>query len=390
MTEQTQQQTPEQHRSVLIDLFALVWRNRGVAVATFAIIVLSTVIMVLVVTPRYTARATFVPPPDEGGGLASVLRDPILAFASGIRGASVDRLVGYLDSETVRRKLVAEYGLIEHYKTRNRSYALQRLEKRTRITVTPEGVITVDVTDTDPELATEMANRYVALTDSLFMVSQRLHATQMRRFMEDRVAESEQQMRQAELAMREFGEQHGVVALPEQVEVLVRQIAVLDAQISEVDIRIGAARQILGPRHSSVREMEIERAHIVSERRKLMESSGGRPGGDPLLTMADVPERSLEFLRLKRNIHVQTVIQELLYRQYEMAKLDEARNVSTLVRIDHATVPELKSWPMRTRLVIVSAAMGLVWAVLLAWFVENGPRLLSQIVGPGNSGRTIR
>lgn len=381
MTEQTIAQGQEDDSSGLVRLLALIWRRKGVVAATFVIFVVATIITVFAVTPKYTARATFVPPPDEAGGVASILRNPISAFTGGLGSASVDRLVGFLDSETARTRIIKDYDLVNHYDVEYMTHALWRLEGETRITVTPEGLVTVDVTDVDPKLAAKMANSFVDITDSLHRLSQQEHAGQMRRFLETRVEAARRDMEAAEIAARNFGETTGIVSLENQVAVLVEQIAQIDAQITEVDIRIGAARQILGPRHSSVREMEIERAALVSERRKLMESNGGSPDADPLLTLANVPDRAVEYFRLQREIEIQTIIQELLYRQYEISKLEEARNVSTLARVDRATVPELKSWPMRTRLVVLSAVMGLVWGVLMAWFVENGPHLVARITG---------
>jgi tyrosine-protein kinase Etk/Wzc len=374
-------------RGQFVDLLALLWRRRGTAAVTFIIIVTVTVVALLVATPEFTARATFVPPPDPAsGGLSSVLRDPIGALLGGGSGGGIDRLVGYLDSRTARLRLVDNFNLVEVFRRDSRDGAEEELAFRTFVSVSPEGVVQVDVTDMDRVLAADLANLYVDVADSLYQDSQRGYAGQMRRFLEVRVAENQQNLITAEDHVRDFSEKSGIVALPEQIALLVGDIAQVDAEMRTLTMRIGATREILGSNHASVRQLEIERSHLAVQRRRLMESGGGPASGDPLLVFEEVPKRSIEFLRLQRDVTIQGLIQELLYQQYEMAKLDEARNVSSLVRIDRASPPYRKSWPPRMRILILSGIMAVVWSVLAAWLVDRWPELRDRITGSAERG----
>ena len=363
----------------LVDLIALVWRRRGVAATTFSVIIVATVIALLVAEKQFTARATFVPPPESGvESLSSALRNPISAIIGGTTGGSIDRLLGYLDSQTARRGLVERFGLMEHYKQVSVARAVRQLESSTHAIVSPEGVVSVRVTDSTPAVAADLANGYVDFADSLFRESQRDHAGQLRRFLETRVEQNRRDLESAEERSRVFSQTHGVVALPEQVGALIDRIAQVEAEIGALDVRIGAASQIFGPDHVSVRQDRVERTQLAAQRRQLLGSRGG--GADPLLRFGDVPDRVVEYYRLQRELRIQTLIQELILQQYEMAKMDEARNVSSLSRIDRAVPPELKSWPPRGRLLVLSGVMAMVWAVILAWFVDRWPRMRDRIV----------
>lgn len=336
MTETQNTRTADSYddSSHFINLAALIWRRRTIVIVTMAIIVGVTVVALLIVAPKFTARATFMPPPDGTGGLASVLRDPLNAILGRGGGTSMDRLMNFLDSRVARDEIVETYNLRVYYKEKLNEDARKTLAKATDVSVTPEGLVRVDVTDRDRELAAAIANRYVDIADSLYIIAQREHAGQMRRFMETRVEQNLQDLSRAEEAAREFAERYGVVSLPNQVAALIDQLARVEAQIRTLDMRIGAVREVLGPNHVSVRELKVERDMAERERRKLLEPHGTT--SDPFLAFQDIPARAVEYARLEREIKIQTIIQELLFQQYEVAKLEEARNVSSLTRVDIA------------------------------------------------------
>ncbi|HDS74531.1 MAG TPA: hypothetical protein ENN56_03230 [Firmicutes bacterium] len=370
--------------SHLVNLAGLIWRRRKTVIGTITLIVGITIVALLIAKPQFTARATFMPPPDGSGGLASMLRDPINAILGRGGGTSMDRLVNFLDSRVTRDLIVDKYDLRTYYEVDYIDEARKALANATDVSVSPEGLVRVDVTDKDRVLAAQIANEYVDIADSLYVIAQREYAGQMRRFLETRVEQNLRDLSLAEEAARAFSEQYGVVSLPNQVAALIDQLAQVEAQIRTLDMRIGAAREILGPNHVSVRELRVEREMAERERRKLLQSNGATT--DPFLAFQDIPVRALEYARLEREIKIQSIIQELLFQQYEVAKLEEARNVSSLTRVDTAIPPELKSWPPRTRIVLVTGIIAFVWAIFVAWFVERWPDYRRRIVESG--GRT--
>jgi hypothetical protein len=365
--------------SVAAAFVALLWRGRWIIGGTFSIVVTVVTIAVFVMKPSFTARTSFMPPPDDGGGVSSFLRDPLSAVLKrGGGGASLDRLASFLNSQTTQGILVERYDLRAHYKALTKTEAMLGLEQLTTVVVTTEGSIDVAVTDRDPVLAASIANAYTELVDSLFRDAETTHARQTREFLKRRLDENLLALAAAESSAKAFSLQYGVVALPEQVASLVDLMAGVEGQIMALDVKIGAARQVLGPAHFSLRELTSEREQLVAQRRALIETRG-KGTSDPLFAFKEVPERALQYARLEREIKIQTIIQELVMQQYEMAKLQEQRDVASLTIIDRATTPEIRSWPKRGRIIILSAAASLVWGILLAYALEELPRLRRKV-----------
>ena len=362
----------------IIDLAAVLWRRRRLFIGTVLIVTVAAIVTSLVIPPEFTARASFMVPPEEGGGISSFLNNPLGAVLGKRGTASLDRLVAFLNSEETLRILVREFDLRRLYKTETFVDAAKRLTNSSVIAVSPEGVVEVYVTDRDPARAAAMANRYLSIVDSLYSRSETSHAAQTRIFMEGRVDENRRDLARAEEQARAFAEQYGVVSLSDQVSALVQEMAGVEGQIRSLDVKIGAARSIYGPRHSSVRQMELEKAQLEIQRRRLMQPDPNTPSSDPLLAFEEVPERAVQYARLKREIETQSVIQQILLQEYERARLDEARTVPTLTVVDSARPPEMRSWPKRGRIVALSGIMSVVWAILLAVLAEAWPGMVGS------------
>ena len=375
----------------MIGLAAATWRHKRLFFSIVFSVTAAAVVFSLVTEKEYTARASFMVPPNESGDISSFLSNPLSAVLGKRGSASLDRLVAFLNAERTQRILVREFGLMEYYEVERFADAMKGLESATNVVVSPEGVVSILLTDRDPEKAADIANRYVEIVDSLFTESETAHAGQIRRFMGERLRDNERDLTAAEDAMREFAEVHGVVSLPDQVSALVQEMAIVEGKIRALDVGIGTARQLYGPRHSTVQQLQVERRQYERQREQLMASRGGTSAdGDPLLTFSEIPERAVEYARLKRDVETFSIIQQVLVQQFETARLDEARKVPALTTVDPAIPPELRSWPRRGRIVILSGIMAGVWGLLIVVLADNWSGLVRRFhdsVERGNDAR---
>jgi tyrosine-protein kinase Etk/Wzc len=371
----------------IADVAALAWRQRRIFVGTVMIVTVIAIATSLLVRKEYTSTASFTVAPGQEGGIASLLDNPLGAVFGGRGEASLDRLVIFLNSKTTRHLIVSEFRLKEYYKTPTLTEAIVGLGKRTDVIVTPEATVDVGVRDWSPEQAAMIANRYLQIADSLYTKSSTTHARQVRIFMEGRLRETRVDLAAAEDSAQVFAERTGIISLPDQVTALVQEMATVEAEMRTLEVKIGAGREIFGPSHSSVRQMEVERVQLSRQRSSLMESRGFAGVTDPLVTLKDVPDRAVRYARLKREVGIQSLILKMLMQEYETSKLNEARDVPALTVIDRATTPELRSWPRRTQIVVISGVMSVIWGLFLAWLADAWPGMARRFRGAASARR---
>ena len=87
-------------------------------------------------------------------------------------------------------------------------------------------------------------------------------------------------------------------------------------------------------------------------------------GSDFIVPKGKVPEAGMEYIRRLRDVKYYETISELIAKQFEIAKLDEARQGSIIQVVDAAVTPDTRSFPKRTITVLL--------VTLVAFFVACG------------------
>lgn len=106
--------------------------------------------------------------------------------------------------------------------------------------------------------------------------------------------------------------------------------------------------------------------------------SGSGASGDPILSAGSVPGLGLQYTRLMRDLKTQEAIFEQLTKQFEVAKLTEAKDSSTLQVLDDAVVPVKKSKPKRSLIVILSTVSAFLVSVFAAFVMEYGEKMAPE------------
>lgn len=235
------------------------------------------------------------------------------------------------------------------------------------------GVISVNVDDRDPEFAASLANAHA---DEISKVLGRLaigEAQQRRMFYERQLKDAKEALVQAEADMRAVQERSGVVALEKQAESAVLGVAQLRAAIAEREVQMKVLRVDSTDKNPAVVRLSSELAALRSELARAESAQGASPVG---VSIAKLPAAALEFLRARRELKVQEALLEGLIRQYELAKLDEAKESPSLQQVDVARAPERKSYPRPALLAGGLFMAGLIAATL--WVLAGGYRMKLQ------------
>jgi uncharacterized protein involved in exopolysaccharide biosynthesis len=287
----------------------------------------------------------------------------------GIKNPS-DVYVGLLKSRTVADALIQRFDLLKLYDEEYLSEARRQLDRHTTIKTGKEGIVAIEVEDKDPKRAAAMANAYVEELNKLTQTVAVTEATQRRVFFERQLVQAKDNLTAAEIAARQGLEKGGLAQVDAQGRSLIEVTARLRAQISAKEVQIGAMRAFAAEGNPELQRTQQE---LESARRELARIEGSSPvaavgkGGQ-----AD--SGGLDNLGRLRQVKYYEYLYEFIARQYEIAKIDEAKEGTLVQVIDKAIEPDRKSRPRRAFIVLLTALgalfVSIVWVSILEALIK--------------------
>jgi capsule polysaccharide export protein KpsE/RkpR len=295
-----------------------------------------------------------------------------------------------LQSASVSARLIDRFQLLSVYHKRYRVDAAKVLARRTRITQDKKsGLLTLTVRDTDPARARDLAQAYLDELNVVVNRTSRSSAHQERVFIEKRLVDVETKLSRAQEALSEFSSAHTAIDLKEQARATVESEAKVEGELIAAQSELDSLEQLYGDDNVRVRAAEARIASLKRDLRKM----GGSPA--PLATttseanavlpyvpLRQVPRLAVPYANLYREVQVQETVYNLLTQQYEIARIQEAKDIPVVNIIDAPGIPEKKSFPPRA---LLSLALTLL-AVIVASFVLLG-RHYWFLLDPGDPRR---
>jgi len=365
------------YRETGIDLAELIkalskwWRwIFGVTAACAAVAVVVSLLL-----PVYYKAETRVLPPQEKGSLASQLMGQyggLIALAGGTAGIKSpgELYVEMLKSRTVLDRMIDRFELMKTYKVKYREDA--RKDLRNLLTVREQrksGVIVLTVEDRDPKHAADMANTFVEELKSLASGLAVSEAGLRRMFFEEQIRSTKESLARTEEEMKGFQLRTGAFQIDAQAKAVIEGIAQLRARIAAKEVEAKVLRSFATAQNPDLQRVEAEIQALRAESERI-ESGKGR-GFDPLMSSQRVPEMGTEYLRKLRQLKYNETLYELLVKQYELARLDEARSAVVIQVIDRAVPPDRKSRPKRTLIVLMTTATGFILSLVVILLRER-------------------
>ncbi len=316
------------------------------------------------------AGVTKILPPQQNQSASAMMLAQIGSLA-GLPSASLgiknpnDLYVGMLKSRTVADNLIQRFDLQKRYDEDTLHDARRALERRTAISYGRDGIISIQYEDEDRKHAADVANGYV---EELYKLTQTLAVTeagQRRLFLEKQLKLTREGLAEAEVALKRTQETTGLIKLDDQGRAIIEAVANLRAQIAAKEVQASAMRSFATERNPEYYRVQQEIVGLKLELSRL-ERTNQLGKGDIFIPTGKVPEAGLEYLRRLREVKYYETVFELLAKQFEIAKIDEARDASIVQVLDRAIEPERKSRPYRARIVIVTAVLAFLAALLFA------------------------
>lgn len=308
------------------------------------------------VPKTYLSTTTFLPPQQQQGAAAAALSS--LGALAGLAGGGAvktagDQYVAFMQSVTVQDRIIERFKLMQVYDVELKHDAREKLAKFAKVSLgKKDGLITVSVEDVDPTRAAAIANRYV---EELRILSGSLAVTeaqQRRMFFEAQWKLAKEQLTSAQQALELSG--FNASALKAEPKAAAEAYAQLRAELASAEIKLRAMRTSLADETPEVRQLTTV-VSALRERLSKLEASEARP------------DRNADYVGKFREFKYQEVMFELMAKQYELARVDEAREGALIQVIDTAAPAERKFGPKRSVFGILGAVLGLLlgasWAV---------------------------
>jgi len=370
-----------------IDLFRTLRRNkREIAWITVAFTA-AAALLAFVLPPKYTATASFIPPNlNNSNPLATALAGQLSAVAGadllGSGKTSGELYAGILKSRSIAAELVKKFNLVGIYRVKKESKAEKLLGDRTNISVDPKStIVSVSVTDKSPGLAHDLADAYMS---SLRSTEGRLalgQSSQKRLFFEQQLEREKNNLADAEIELKKSQEQSGFIAPAAQTEVEIRSIAETRAQIAARQVQLAALHQSATEENPETVRLRSEIANLQEQLARIQDGSSRAANG--AIPATHLPQVQLDFIRKLREVKYHEALFEILSKQYEAARLDEARDAPVLQVLDSASVPDTPSSPRRGYVIVAGVLIGLIlgaaWALLKASVLQLLRDLFSAI-----------
>src|SRR5579864_8771838 len=361
----------EQKGVDLFDFLLVVSESRRtIAICMLVFFALGVAISILV-KPTFSATSIILPP-QQGQSLATMmgqLNALVSLTGGGLGGSSalktpVDMYIGMLESRTIADHLISRFHLQDLYKTRKMEDTRRVLKSNTRFLTGKDGLIHIIVDDNDPNRASEMANAYV---DELYAMNSHLATTeagQRRIFFDQELAEEKNALAIAENDLKQTAEKTGVIHLGGQTEAIIRSLAMLRAEIASREVQINSMRMFATEQNPlAIRAQE----EINSLRTQLAKLENDPRNVDTIgISAGRVPTVALEYARKLREVKYHETLFELLAKQYEAARIDEAKAAPIIQVVDRAVPPDKKSGPHRALIVLGCGFIGFCVGYLVA------------------------
>ena len=357
----------------------LLWNERGFLGRLTGIGLVLAVIVAFLIPKQFESTTRLMPPDSQSNASMAMLASLSVkagsglgAFAGDLLGlkSSGDLFIGILQSRTVQDELIQRFDLRKVYGERLWQGARKKLAAHTGISEDRKsGIISITVNDRDPRRAAAMGQAYVDELNQLVADLSTSGAHRERVFLEERLKSVQQDLESAEKDFSQFASKNMALDITEQGKAMVTAAATLQGQLIAAQAELEGLKQIYSTNNVRVRSVEAR----ISELKQQLDKVGGKgddtntdPSNDSLYpSIKKLPLLGVTYADMYRRTKVQEALFEALTQQYELAKVQEVREIPSVKVLDAPNIPEKKSFPPRVVIVLFStffsASFGVAW-----------------------------
>jgi uncharacterized protein involved in exopolysaccharide biosynthesis len=359
----------------------LVWEQRRF-IARFALGgMLISLVVALLLPSNYESRTELMPPDSQSstmGTLAALTAGS--GGAGGVLSSAADLLgvrtsgalfINILSSHTVEDRLINRFDLRRVYRTKTYAKARKQLESSTSVSEEKKsGVLTIVVSDHDPKRAATMVQAYVEELNHMVADLNTSAAHRERVFLEERLQVIKQELDRSAKEFSDFSSKNAAIDIKEQGRSMVAAAATVQGQIIAAESELRGLEQIYNVNNVRVRSVQARMGELQQQLQKLGGSSSVPESADSYPSLRQLPVLGLTYADLYRRLTINDAVYEALTKEYEMARVQEAKEIPSVKVIDPGEPPERRAGPPRTLITAVGALLSLCVAGIWLFSAE--------------------
>ena len=377
----------------------LLWEQRQLIARVILGGLLASMLIAFLIPTRYESTARLMPPDSSQSGGLAMAAAALSGSAGGLGSiagemlgmkSTSDIFVGILSSRTVQDKLIQQFDLKKLYGDRRMEDARKDLAEHTGISVDRKSqIITITVVDHDPKRAAAIGQAYVEELNRLVAELSTSSARRERIFLEARLQAVNKDLESAEKEFSQFASKNSAIDIKEQGKAMVEAAAILQGQLIAAESELEGLKQVYTDNNVRVRSIKAR----VTELKHQLEKLGGKgedasaPSGLQQASLYPsirrLPLLGVTYADLYRRTKVQEAVFETLTKEYEMAKVQEAKEIPTVKVLDFPHIPDKKSFPPRLGIMLLGTAFA--FALAATWVFGKTAWDQTDSIDPGKA-----
>jgi uncharacterized protein involved in exopolysaccharide biosynthesis len=362
----------------ILDYVVVLAKHKRFVVRFVCASVIVAVILFYFVIPRWYKSTAVVMPPRQKSMLSMMnslksSTSSLRALGIGVQNDDIQQYQVILNSRRIKEAVINKFDLMKIYDLDTMEKTIKELEDNVAVALGKEdAALEISVYDTSPQRAADITNYYVEMLNKIYLEISVAEATSNRKFLEDRYNKNIEDLKIAETNYKKFQEKYGVYSVTDQIKAAIEVAAKLQSQIVLKEVELGIVERTTTLENENRINIKIELDELKRQMKNMKFGTSSQDSRVQIFTPFEkTPEIGIQYLDYFREMEIQGKILEILVPLYEQAKIEEQRNIPTVLVLDNA-VPAVKaSKPKRVIIILVIFLVSIILAFLIALWKEN-------------------
>ncbi|MBK7105834.1 MAG: hypothetical protein IPH62_11180 [Ignavibacteriae bacterium] len=347
-------------------VFILKWKKLLISLTIFTII-FSYVTIYFLIDEQFESTSVVITSENENtSGLGSLMKSfsnlPIGIPGLSSSGADTDLFTTIIYSRTNLLKIIDRFDLYKAYKEKTMEETIKVLAGIINAEETKEGAYEIKIRDKSPQKAADMVNYIVKQLNETLIELNIAKAKDNRLFMEKRYEEIKSSLKIAEDSLVIYQKNSGILLAEDQLQASFEAYTKLEAELASKQVEYNILKKLYGENSPQIEAAKIS---LEEYQIKLNKIKNGKDGSNLILSLTNLPQKSMTYLRFYRDVEIYNAMLEFIIPVYEQSRFDEQKNIPLLQVIDKGIPAEKKAFPQRALLSILITVIVLLMVLFI-------------------------